>query len=187
VAITGVSCLRQSGGRQRVVRAAAAAAALRVGAGSHSVAYRSAPLAAGSPRSGAGWTAVRFDKSHWGDPKADKAAKEPSGEISAAADPGSVDTTETAIWARRVWLQRDSVACQMTGQCVTVALLHIGAASVEGLSAPGKIMDGPDLSVESNRSLTDHDAFGHGTHLAGIIAGHDPVSLTAKASTNDWA
>ena len=42
-----------------------------------------------------------------------------------------------------------------------------------GLSA-GNVVAGPDLSFDSQFSnLTRLDGFGHGTHLAGIIAGHD--------------
>lgn len=42
---------------------------------------------------------------------------------------------------------------------------------VEGLSRRGAVVNGPDLSYESQApDLLHLDAFGHGTHLAGIIA-----------------
>ena len=61
-----------------------------------------------------------------------------------------------------------------------MALLDSGTAAVPGLTAPGKLSYGPDLSIESNGVLTDQDSYGHGTHLAGIIAANDGAPLTAS-------
>jgi serine protease AprX len=66
-----------------------------------------------------------------------------------------------------------------TGDGVDVALIDTGVAPVTGLDGSNKVIYGPDLSIESQSSaLTNLDTYGHGTFMAGLIAGNDPT-LTA--------
>ena len=46
-----------------------------------------------------------------------------------------------------------------------------GVAPVTGLDGAGKVIYGPDLSIESQSpDLTNLDTYGHGTFMAGLIA-----------------
>jgi serine protease AprX len=79
--------------------------------------------------------------------------------------------TEQVIGADDSWAQGD------TGQGVDVAVLDTGVTPVQGLNTPNKVIYGPDLSFDSQDSSTAYlDGFGHGTAMAGLIAGNDGTS-----------
>ena len=64
----------------------------------------------------------------------------------------------------------------ITGRGIDVAVIDSGVVPVPELA--GRIAYGPDLSFESQSAhLTRLDTYGHGTHMAGIIAGHDPAAV----------
>ena len=64
-----------------------------------------------------------------------------------------------------------------TGKGVGVAVIDTGVAPVQGLNSPGKVVNGPDLSLESQSpGLQYLDTNGHGTFMAGLIAGNDGQS-----------
>jgi serine protease AprX len=85
------------------------------------------------------------------------------------ADPYSMASTATAIGAPAAW------AAGITGAGVDVALVDSGVTPVQGLAGDGKIVNGPDLSIDSQTSSLRYlDGFGHGTFMAGLIGARDP-------------
>jgi subtilisin family serine protease len=101
---------------------------------------------------------------------------------SASKDKSSMYTLDRLTGATSYWGRG------YTGHGVDVALIDTGVAPVEGLSAPGKIINGPDLSFESQTDdLRYLDSNGHGTFMAGIIAGKDSsVGSVASATSNQF-
>ncbi|MGH2463604.1 MAG: S8 family serine peptidase [Candidatus Limnocylindria bacterium] len=87
---------------------------------------------------------------------------------SPATDPYSMANTTQWIGAASWW------QAGYTGAGVDVAVIDTGVNPVEGLATPGKIVYGPDLSLESQApNLRNLDTNGHGTFMAGLIAGKD--------------
>ena len=103
--------------------------------------------ALGGIRSGASWGASAYDPT---------------------SDPYSMQNVTAGDGAQAWW------NAGYTGKGVDVAVIDTGVAPVAGLNASGKVINGPDLSLESqNPSLQYLDTNGHGTFMAGLIAGND--------------
>jgi serine protease AprX len=90
--------------------------------------------------------------------------------------PVSMATVADAIGADDLW------ARGIDGAGVGVALIDSGVVPVDGLSGAGKVVNGPDLSFESQAGDYRYlDTFGHGTHMAGIAVGRDSGSFRGVA------
>jgi serine protease AprX len=88
-----------------------------------------------------------------------------------AADPYSMQSITAGDGVQSWW------NAGYTGKGVDVAVIDTGVSPVPGLNAPGKVINGPDLSLESqNPNLQNLDTNGHGTFMAGLIAGNDGQS-----------
>ena len=104
-------------------------------------------LALGMIRSGASWGSSAYDPS---------------------SDAYSMQNVTAADGVQAWW------NAGFSGKGVDVAVIDTGVTPVAGLNGPGKVINGPDLSLESqNASLQHLDANGHGTFMAGLIAGND--------------
>jgi serine protease AprX len=95
-----------------------------------------------------------------------------------AKDGGSLSFVRNTMHVTDAW------KAGYTGNGVDVALIDSGVARVPGLIS-GNVVDGPDLSFESQYpEVRYRDTFGHGTHMASIIAGRDTAGTPAQYGTN---
>jgi serine protease AprX len=82
--------------------------------------------------------------------------------------PGSMTNVNQDTGAQQFW------KAGFTGKGVDVAVIDTGIAPVPGLKDADKVVVGPDLSFESQNDRTRFlDSYGHGTNMAGIIAGRE--------------
>lgn len=112
----------------------------------------------------------------WGDDQTheDEQASAATGSWRADQDQGSMYWVTKQYGAQQVWTEDDPDGRTVTGKGVTVALIDTGVSPVAGLDAPGKVINGPDLSFDGQVEETRYlDGYGHGTHMAAIIAGRD--------------
>jgi serine protease AprX len=84
-----------------------------------------------------------------------------------SADSNSMFSTARYLGAQDWWRHG------YTGRGVDIAVIDSGVAPVPSLDGRHKVVHGPDLSLESQaRNLTRLDTYGHGTFMAGLMAGH---------------
>lgn len=92
-------------------------------------------------------------------------------------DDGSPILVAKAVMANAAWTKG------FTGKGIDVALIDTGVVPLPELA--GRVINGPDLSPESQFDATRYmDTYGHGTFMAGLIAGRDP-SLAAGKTPGD--
>jgi serine protease AprX len=88
---------------------------------------------------------------------------------------GSAYNTTLMTGAQAMW------RAGFTGKGVDVALIDSGVSPVPGLDGADQLINGPDLSFDSQASNLQHlDAFGHGTFMAGLIAGRDSGAVSGQ-------
>jgi serine protease AprX len=96
-----------------------------------------------------------------------------------ASQPGSLYTLANKVTgASSMWDKG------YTGKGVDVAVIDSGVVPVNGLA--GKVVYGPDLSLEANTAAKDLDTYGHGTNMAGIIAGRDTGTTSLSGNSSDF-
>jgi subtilisin family serine protease len=88
---------------------------------------------------------------------------------------GSLYNTTLMTGAQAYW------RAGFTGQGVDVAVIDSGVAPVPGLDGADKLYHGPDVSFEAQVPELAHlDTYGHGTHMAGIIAGRADAAVAGR-------
>jgi serine protease AprX len=109
-------------------------------------------------------------------------ALDTSGTWTANRDEGSLYTISSGYGIQAAW------SSGVTGKGVTVAVIDTGIAPVVGLDNDHQVVNGPDLSYDGQTAGTRYiDGYGHGTHLAAIIAGRDDHFDAKKPKPDKFA
>jgi hypothetical protein len=97
-----------------------------------------------------------------------------------SSDSGSPYLVAKTVGAPALWNKG------YTGKGVDVALIDTGVVPLPELA--GRVVNGPDLSPETQiDGLRYLDTYGHGTHMAGLIAGRDPkISVARDANEQNY-
>ena len=184
---------RLAGGRWRGSATAGVAGAALVALvfGSQGVAAVPSPVEAGSTSAAAVDGTLSLMGEKWGDDTTGETvdAAQDTGTWQAADDLGSSYNIAKSIGAQTVWGKTDpnNASLKLTGVGVGVALIDTGIAPVEGLLTVGKVVNGPDLSFDSQSAGTRYgDGYGHGTHMAAIIAGKDSKVKAGNESDSNY-
>ncbi len=94
---------------------------------------------------------------------------------------GSMSSVVDQVGARSLW--KDG----FTGKGVHIAVIDTGVAPVPALSGADKVVAMVDLSLEAGvAEATYLDNYGHGSHMAGIIAGRSPGADPTNPGPNDF-
>ena len=105
-------------------------------------------------------------------PAVQDAAVDPTAPVSPALEDGPSRAAESMDLIRSATGAEGS---GLTGAGIDVALIDSGVLGVSALDGPGKLVRGPDFSEDAyDPDLRGLDAFGHGSHMAGVIAANDP-------------
>jgi hypothetical protein len=73
-----------------------------------------------------------------------------------------------------------------TGKGVDIAIIDSGVVPVDGFTTPGKVVHGPDLTLENNTPARNLDTYGHGTAMSSIIAGRDSAATAVSGNSTDF-
>jgi serine protease AprX len=96
-----------------------------------------------------------------------------------ASQPGSLYTLANKVTgASSLWDKG------VTGKGVDVAVVDSGVVPVDGLQ--GKVVYGPDLTLEAGGASKNLDTYGHGTHMSGIIAGRDAATTSPSGDSSNF-